>query len=89
MKRENKKTCSEQPVSNLIIQLNDIHDEFNVIRKITLFLGSVTPEVAQNYSDDALDGAKFCFDLLNEQFMTSLDNLDNLTSEVKQHATNA
>lgn len=83
---KNSKPATAQstlPVSSIVNKLNDIHDEINVLRKITLFLGQVTTDVAQNYSEDVLEGANFCHDLLNEQFMTTLDNFDHVISEVK------
>lgn len=71
------------PLNDLVKQLNDIHDGFNAIRKVTSFLGTAAISAAQHMGDDDIEGAEFCFHMLNENIMAQLDNLDKLIMEVK------
>jgi hypothetical protein len=77
------KQQNRPPMNEFVKQLNDIHDGFSAIRKVTSFLGTAAINAAQHLGDDDVEGAEFCFRMLNENIMAELDNLDNLIMEVK------
>ena len=75
--------------SNIAALLNNIHDGLREIQCATCFLGTATTDLENNYSDDLVFGAKICFGLLDTQFEQLLGHIESITTEVKQHATNA
>ena len=88
MKRIKTTPNAEQPMMiQTVSRLNDIHDKLREIQCATSFLGTVSTDINEKYSNELMFGASVCFEMLDERFENIIGILETLTSEVKANET--
>lgn len=66
-------------------KLNDVYDALREIQLMTDFLGRAVTGLSQEYSEEYMYGGRLCFDLLDKRTETVCDQLQKITTEVKDH----
>ncbi|MBK5274591.1 MAG: hypothetical protein JJE30_06020 [Desulfuromonadales bacterium] len=86
MKHTNKlPNVEQQMMIEAISRLNYISDELREIQQAAIFLGTVSTDPENEYSDDLMVGAAVCFEMLDERFGRVIGVVEKLTSEVKTY----